>query len=243
MGTTVWLHILHSVNSDLMFVHLPWFEYSSSSVWSPQGKLQYIMTKNTAHQFSSTGKIPLPFPPPIYAGEIWWLVDRGGECVFGSSPPAPVVCWFLMLFLGVCESLPISEQRRPSSVTPPGGSEAPRPPAEGLAGACRWACCTWDRRCEFPATSPDTSCETHENKGKPLVHPGFETLPGKLHRSVQEDSIFSLDLLERPHYIHIVLVCPVASVWRGNNRRSCSTWRWRGLSQEWWHRHWVEDDR
>lgn len=28
-----------------------------------------------------------------------------------------------------------------------------------------------------------TSCETHENKGKPLVHPGSETLPGKLHRS------------------------------------------------------------
>lgn len=63
----------------------------------------YIMTKNTAHQFSSTGKIPLPFPPPIYAGEIWWLVDRGGGCVFGTSPPAPVVWWFLTLFLGVWE--------------------------------------------------------------------------------------------------------------------------------------------
>ncbi len=64
------------------------------------------MTKNTARQFSSTGKIPLPLPPPIYAGEICWLVDRGVCCVFGTCPSARLLqlCGvFWMLFLGVWE--------------------------------------------------------------------------------------------------------------------------------------------
>lgn len=64
------------------------------------------------------------------------------------------------------ESLSIYEQRHLSSVTPPGGSGAPRSPAEGLAGACRWACCTWGRRCEFPATSPDTLAGDKVKRGE-----------------------------------------------------------------------------
>lgn len=43
--------------------------------------------------------------------------------------------------------------------TPPGDSEAALrlpPPLHCRAAGGKWACCTWDRRCESPAISADT---------------------------------------------------------------------------------------